>query len=94
MLITKFKALKNTEFYAKVCDITNRAFAFDEEYSNAKLVKKTKKSKHKAKKNVALQIAGRIIIEGETTIEDLQEQLALLNQNFNKAFKKLTVKIG
>ncbi|KAK5837247.1 hypothetical protein PVK06_013057 [Gossypium arboreum] len=49
-----------------------------------------RKSKGKAEKNITLQAKIPIATNDETIIEYLQEQLVFLNQNFNRAFKKLT----
>ncbi|MBA0708739.1 hypothetical protein Golax_023834 [Gossypium laxum] len=47
-----------------------------------------KKVKSKEESNIALQVADEMPIPNALTIKELQVQIALLTQNFNKAFKK------
>lgn len=50
MLTSRFESLRMqesktiAEFYSKVCDLSNQAFALGEEYSNTKLVRKVLRS--------------------------------------------------
>ncbi|KAH1121321.1 hypothetical protein J1N35_004481, partial [Gossypium stocksii] len=65
------------------CVLMNRLDRFEPFEIN---LDEAKRSKSK-ETNIALQVVKTVPIETGTTIEDLQEQIALITNNFNEAFK-------
>ncbi|MBA0838932.1 hypothetical protein Goarm_004716, partial [Gossypium armourianum] len=92
------EAKKAWEILETTHEGTNTAFALGSEYSNSKLVRKVftsckinlkeaNKGKLKFEKNIAFLVVENMSTEQGIVIKEMQEQLALFTQGFNKMAK-------
>ncbi|GMN63713.1 hypothetical protein TIFTF001_032785 [Ficus carica] len=78
------------DFNAKLCDISNEAFALGEKYSETKLVRKMNLKHNKKEKSIALQAEVQNSIDEDDIDdkEDLTETVTSLTKNFNKIMNR------
>ncbi|KAG8485437.1 hypothetical protein CXB51_021635 [Gossypium anomalum] len=95
-LVTKVLQSLSERFFVKVTAIEEakdmKSLKIDESIGSLQTFElnldESKKVKSKGESNIALQVADEMPIPNAFTIEKLQVHIALLTQNFNKAFKK------